>query len=169
MQKSTDELAELTLDCFAFSSRRSARAVTNYLNALLKPLDLTTAQFGLMAALRKHPGRSLRDLSVGLLLDESTMTRNLAVLERRALVDAEGGRGRGGKRVSLTAAGIDLFDDAVVGWRRANEAIAAEMDPVLVEQGRRFLLALTRAAEKLGAEYAQRAEGEPILLGDGVD
>lgn len=156
------------MDCFAFASRRTARAVTNYLNALLKPLDLTTAQFGLMAALKKQPGRTLREISVSLLLDESTMTRNLAVLERRGLAEAEGGRGRGGKRVSLTQAGEALLRQASQAWGEANAKLAEALGPQLTEQGRRFMRALGEHSERLAAEHAQHAD-EPILLGDGVD
>lgn len=157
------------MDCFAFASRRTARAVTNYLNALLKPLDLTTAQFGLMAALAKEPGRTLREISTSLLLDESTMTRNLAVLERRGLVEAEGGRGRAGKRVSLTGEGRALLVRASHAWGVANARLAEAVGPQLTEQGRRFMTALGEESERLAAEHAQRADGEPIMLGDGVD
>lgn len=154
------------MDCLAYASRRTARAVTNYLNGLLKPFDLTAAQFGLLAAVASKPDRSLREIAFELLLDESTMTRNLAVLERRGLVQAEGGRGRAGKRVSLTEKGWNLLAAGSVMWRKANDDLAAAMDPAELAAGRRFLDVLARESERLSAE---RSPLEPVLLGDGVE
>ena len=139
------------MDCFAFDTRRTARAVTNYMNGVLKPFDLTTAQFGLLMAVDKRPDSSLREISVNLLLDESTMTRNLAVLERRGLVQSEGGRGRQGKKVSLSAEGHALLEACTAKWRAANQELEARLDPELVRQGRLFLKALTLESEALSA------------------
>lgn len=144
------------MDCLAFGTRRAGRAVTNYMSTLLRPVELTAAQFGLLAAISKNPERTLRDISMALLLDESTMTRNLAVLERRGLVLAEGGRGRGGKRVSLTEEGRKLHRKGARIWNAGHQALVDQMAAKDVEAGRRFLNALTEASEKL---YAQAEHG----------
>lgn len=154
------------MDCLAYASRRTARAVTNYMNGLLKPLDLSTAQFGLLMVIAKQPDRSLREISHALVLDESTMARNLAVLERRGLTVAEGGRGRSGKRVALTEAGWDLLAAGAGIWRDANRALAKALPPEDMAAGRRYMDALARASEQLAAE---RHADEPVLLGEGVD
>jgi DNA-binding MarR family transcriptional regulator len=150
------------MDCLAFGTRRAGRAVTNYMSVLLRPIDLTAAQYGLLAAIFKNPERSLREISVALLLDESTMTRNLAVLERRGLVVMEGGRGRGGKRVSLTDDGRKLWRKGSRIWAAGHQALVDAMAARDVEAGRRFLTALTDASEKLyvRAEHGARQAAE---------
>jgi DNA-binding MarR family transcriptional regulator len=140
---------KLDFKCLAYASRRSSRAVSNFFNAQMKPLDLNVSQFGLLAAVAKLPGRSLSAIGESMLLDESTLARNLTVLERRGLVASEGGRGRGGKQVSLTPEGQRLHAEAVNIWRRTNARLAAEMSPEQVDAGRAFLKGLSEASERL--------------------
>ena len=142
----------LDFDCLAYTSRRAARAVTNVFNARMAPLELNVAQFGLLAAVAKMPGSTLSAIGEAMLLDESTMARNFTVLERRRLVQSEGGRGRGGKQVHLTAAGERLFAEAARVWKKTNQKLAAEMNPDEVVAGRVFLRALGAASERLRAK-----------------
>ena len=142
----------LDFDCLAYASRRAARAVTNVFNARMAPLELNVAQFGLLAAVAKMPGSTLSAIGEAMLLDESTMARNFIVLERRGLVEAEGGRGRSGKQVSLTPAGEKLHAEAARIWRRTNQRLAAEMESSEVAAGRTFLRTLGAASERLRAK-----------------
>lgn len=148
----------MTFECLAFGTRLTGRALTNYMSVLLRPIDLGAAQFGLLSAIAKLPDRTLREIATVLLLDESTMTRNLHVLERRGLVLAEGGRGRGGKRVSLTPKGRKLLEEGRRIWKAGHDALLKQLEDDEVAAGRRFLALLTAAAEKLYAENEKRAE-----------
>ena len=140
---------KLDFNCFAYASRRTARAVTNYFNQRLAPFDLNVAQFGLLAALAKMPGSTLAAIGDAMLIDDSTMARNLTVLERRGLVEAEGGRGRGGKHVFLTEEGRALHADALRVWRKTNQQIAAALGSRGAEAGKSFLRELAEASEML--------------------
>ena len=142
----------LDFECLAYTSRRAARAVTNVFNARMAPLELNVAQFGLLAAVAKMPGSTLSAIGEAMLLDESTMARNFTVLEKRGLVEAAGGRGRGGKQVSLTTEGEKLFSEAARVWKRTNQKLAAEMNADDVIAGRAFLRALGAASERLRAK-----------------
>lgn len=155
------------MDCLAFASRRTARAVTNYLNDVLRSLDLSTAQFGLLVAIGKAPERSLREISQILVLDESTLTRNYAVLERRGLVKSDGGRGRGGRRVRLSEEGWRQLEAGSALWREANRRLEEGMSPAELEAGRRFLDALARTSDGLARD--RRRADEPVRLGGGVE
>jgi DNA-binding MarR family transcriptional regulator len=142
----------LIFTCLASTSRRTSRAVTNFFNARMKPLDLNVAQFGLLIAINNAPGQSLTAISEAMLIDESTMARNLGVLERRGLVESEGGRGRGGKQVRLTPEGKALYTSGIRIWRRANAALEDAMDAREVAAGRLFMGGLAAAAERLRIE-----------------
>ena len=139
----------LDLDCLAYATRRTGRAVTNIFNARLTDLDLNVSQFGLLAAVAKRPGASLASIGKAMLLDDSTLTRNFTVMERRKLIAAEGGRGRGGKSLSLTRAGEKLYAEALGIWRTTNRQLAAQMGADETAAGRVFLRALGEAAEHL--------------------
>lgn len=158
MSRSTDALPPSGRDCLAFTARRTARAVTNYLNILLRPFELNVAQFGLIKAIQRMPGCTLREIGEDLILDESTVTRNLTVLERRKLVESEGGRGRSGKRLSITQEGEALILDATVAWRRGNRELLARLSEPEVIAGRNFLEALASAAGSLKADEASHRE-----------
>jgi DNA-binding MarR family transcriptional regulator len=155
MQNLIESLEALGMDCLAAVTRRTARAVTNYINVMLRPVDLNVGQFGLLMVIAKKPDRTMREIGEILILDDSTMTRNLAVLERRGLVQGEGGRGRGGKRVSLTDEGVSILSAGLPLWLEANERIAAAMAPSELEAGVRFLDSLAQAAERLNPNSAR--------------
>lgn len=161
MQYSMERSDFLDFDCLAYATRRSGRAVTNLFNARLAHLDLNVAQFGLLAAVGRMPGATLAAIGEAMLIDESTLTRNFAVMERRGLVEAEGGRGRAGKRLQLTKAGVSLAKAASSIWTRTNKNIAAEFAEAEVAAGRAFLKALGEASERVRARdnaSAQRAK-----------
>jgi DNA-binding MarR family transcriptional regulator len=142
----------LDFSCLAYASRRTARAVTNLFNARMAHLELNVAQFGLLAAVAKMPGSTLSAIGEAMLLDDSTMARNLTVLERRGLIEAEGGRGRGGKQVRLTREGERLFGEAARIWKRTNQKLAAELQSDELAAGRTFLRGLGEASERLKAK-----------------
>jgi DNA-binding MarR family transcriptional regulator len=152
MQNSMARSDFLDFDCLAYATRRTGRAVTNFFNAKLTHLDLNVAQFGLLAAVSKMPGSRLAAIGEAMLLDESTLARNFVVLERRGLVEAQGGRGRGGKQITLTRTGKDLHAEALVIWLKTNKRLAAEFGAKEVEAGRAFLRSLGEASERLKAK-----------------
>jgi len=139
----------LDLDCLAYATRRTGRAVTNVFNARMAGFDLNVSQFGLLAAVSKMPGATLAAIGEAMLIDESTLARNFAVMERRGLIAAEGGRGRGGKHLSLTPAGKQLLVEAGRIWLATNRELARELGAEEAAAGRKFLLALGAAAERL--------------------
>lgn len=161
MHSLRDALENVGHDCLAFATRRTARAVTNYFNVLLRRFELNVAQFGLMTAIAKMPNRTLREIGEQLVLDESTVTRNLTILERRSLVRAEGGRGRSGKRMSLTPEGEALMLSAVAEWQRGNKAMIARIAPAVIEGGQAFLEAVTLASGALKSGERLGLAAEP--------
>jgi DNA-binding MarR family transcriptional regulator len=150
----------LDLDCLAYATRRTGRAVTNYFNARMAGLDLTVSQFGLLAAVASMPGATLAAIGEAMLIDESTLVRNFAVMERRGLIAAEGGRGRGGKHLTLTRAGLQLHVEAVAIWRATNRRLAMELGADEAAAGRTFLRALGVAAERLKQQPGKEAAAD---------
>ena len=152
----------LDLDCLAYATRRTGRAVTNVFNARLTGLDLNVSQFGLLVAVAKRPGASLAAIGEAMLLDHSTLARNFAVMERRKLIVAEGGRGRSGKSLNLTRAGEKLFAEALGIWRETNRQLAAQLGAEETAAGRKFLRALGAAAEQLKQRDSPEVAAAPL-------
>jgi len=160
MQYSMDRSDLLDFDCLAYATRRTGRAVTNLFNTRLSHLGLNVAQFGLLAAVRKMPGATLAAIGEAMLLDESTLARNFAVMERRGLVSAEGGRGRGGKQLRLTDEGVRLAKSASAVWVRTNRQLAAQFSEPEVRAGRAFMKALSEASQHLKIKDDAAAQRE---------
>jgi len=147
----------LDLDCLAYATRRAGRAITSLFNARMAELDLNVAQFGLLTAVSRMPGATLAAIGDAMLIDESTLARNFQVMERRGLIASEGGRGRGGKHVSLTRAGEKLHAQGLVVWRATNRKLSAALEDDQVAAGRAFLRSLGEASERLHAEEVAAA------------
>ncbi len=106
-------LTRVAVECPGFQARATARALTRFYNACFKPLGLTAEQFSLLVGIGAAHGASVVDLAESAGVDATTLSRNVQALQRRGLVDAEGGRGRAGKRLSLTSAGLALMTEAL--------------------------------------------------------
>ncbi len=149
MQDYVSEFEALHADSVLLAPRRLARALTNYANTLLKPLDLNIAQVSLLAAVAIKPEKTLAAMSEALSLDSSTLTRNLVILEGRGLIRSEGGRGRGGKQVEITEAGAAALKQTIDTWRGVEASLREGMDRQMQEAGRAYIEALTERVRVL--------------------
>ena len=144
----------LPADCIGYATRRASNAVTAFYNAALRRNDLSMAQFGLLVTVRRQPGLTISGISDRVMIDESTMTRNLAVLRNRGLICIEGGGGRAGKQILLTEAGEDLAAEAEAQWQEARDRLNAIMGRETIEQGIAILERLEAAICELRQDPA---------------
>jgi DNA-binding MarR family transcriptional regulator len=116
--------------CACTTLRRAAREVTAVYDAALAPSGLRITQFSILCKLASLGPLPVTRLAAEAALDRSTMGRNLNPLERRGLVRIEVGNVDQGERVAyLTAAGEAAIEAALPYWRKAQERIAALVQP----------------------------------------
>jgi len=113
--------------CTCAGLRRAARAVTQIYDAALRPAGLTANQFTLLATLERAGDAPLTRLAEILVMERTTLTRNLRPLERRGLVAVLRERDRRVRRVTLTAAGRRLLEEARPRWARAQSQVVDEL------------------------------------------
>lgn len=123
-------------DCLCFNLRRAARRITQTYDHALAPAGLKATQFSLLAVLAKQgKGIGITDLAEQLGMDRTTLTRNLAVVERKGLVQIMSGDDPRSKSVTLTPAGKTHLDTAAPLWRKAqfiaSNALGSEIDNYL--------------------------------------
>jgi DNA-binding MarR family transcriptional regulator len=106
-------------ECPAFQARVTARVLTRYHNACFRPLGITAEQFTFLVGIGGSREPALAELAVRAGVDATTLSRSVKSLERRGLVRSHGGRGRAGKRMVLTDAGVRLTSEAMAAWERA--------------------------------------------------
>src|ERR1700691_3745923 len=132
--------------CAGWASRLAARRITSFLEERMRGVDLSLAQFGLMAQIAAAPDDTLGALALRTGLDQSTLSRNLRGLEAAGLVEiaiSETDQRR--RAVWLTEAGARRLEAAIPVWRDAHAALAKRVDPHLA-------LRLGAATERLAAE-----------------
>ena len=109
--------------CAGFHLRRASRAVTQHFDRALAPVGLRTTQFTLLGALALAGPVSTNQLAHGLVVDRTTLTRNLRLLRDAGLVEAQPGRGGREVRFVLSDEGRDALARAIPIWREAQDSI----------------------------------------------
>jgi DNA-binding MarR family transcriptional regulator len=129
--------------CAGGNARLAARRITGFLNRRMQDSSLSLAQFGLMAQIALARDDALTELAQRTGLDQSTLSRNLQVLEAAGLVEmGAGDRDARRRAVWLTEKGALSLEAGLADWKRAHAELAKRLDPEMAK-----LLAL--AAEAL--------------------
>ena len=104
--------------CVCFNLRKSARAITQMYEEALKPTGLHATQFSLLVATRLMSTITIRNLAKALVMDRTTLTRNLKPLEKQGLLHVTLGKNdRREREVTLTGSGQAILEKALPLWR----------------------------------------------------
>jgi DNA-binding MarR family transcriptional regulator len=131
-------------DCACFNLRKAARAVTQYYDDALRPSGLRVTQFSLLAAIKVFGTVSIGVLADEAVMDRTTLTRNLKLLEQEGLVSVTPGDDARVREVTLTPAAHEQLAEAHRYWKKAQAHMADAMGSDGV---RRMLRDLTGAVE----------------------
>jgi DNA-binding MarR family transcriptional regulator len=105
--------------CMGLHIRRASRILTQVYDAAFRPIDLVQTQFTLLVAIHLFESVPITHLAEELFADQTTLTRNIKVLEKRGLVTITPGADRRIKLVSLTAEGQAVLEQAMPLWEQA--------------------------------------------------
>ena len=113
--------------CTCFRLRRAARYVSSVYDAHLAPSGIGIAQFGILRVIEARPGTSISGLAELLGAERTTLTRNLALLEKKGLLDRSAPSASRSNAVYLTEQGQSILSEALPLWRRAQDELDAQM------------------------------------------
>ncbi len=113
--------------CACFNLRKASRAVTQYFEAALEPSGLKATQFSLLMVIQGLGTASLGRLAGALVMDRTTLTRNLRPLEKMNLVRIRTGADPRVREVSLTAAGKHKVEQGRCLWKPAQAKLTRGM------------------------------------------
>ena len=106
--------------CNCLSLRQAARHVTQFYDQFLAPAGLRTTQFSILAKLRRLGPLSINALAKDLVMDRTTLGRNILPLQREGLIAVvKGSADRRSKELRLTDAGLARLRQARRGWAEA--------------------------------------------------
>lgn len=118
---------EIAKNCACFNVRKAARAVTQLYDNILKPTGLRGTQFTLLIALSIRGNIGISQLADVLVMERTTLTRNLKPLEKQGLITITEGSDRRTRSVMLTAEGREKINEMTPYWEQAQEIITSGM------------------------------------------
>lgn len=132
-----DKLRKMTTVCACLNARRLARLLTQVYDHTLRPAGVRSTQLPLLATLGLRGTTTLTHLSDAVVMDRTTLTRSLALLERKRWVKISAGADLRTREVSLTPSGWAVVQRAMPLWDEAQ----AQVGSVVGEAGAKRVLA----------------------------
>jgi len=108
--------------CVSFNLRKAMRAVSQHYDNIMAPTGLRGTQFSILTALHYTGSVKISQLAEALVMDRTTLTRNLKPLEKggylKILPDLDDRRSR---RVDITPTGKKVRVNALPYWQQAQQ------------------------------------------------
>jgi len=111
--------SDLGRQCLARRARILSRKLTRIYDDALRPLGLTSSQLGILGAIAANPGARATELHRRLELEQSSFSRNAALMELRGWIEKRPAEDERGHELLLTKAGSALLAKAIPRWRTA--------------------------------------------------
>ncbi len=137
--------------CTCANLRKAARAVTQVYDQALRPTGLKVTQFTLMATLTVRGDLPLTRFAEAMVMDRTTLTRNLKPLVAKGLVRIARDDDQRVRRIGLTRSGNATFGQALAYWRTAQ----ARLVDGLGQERWRHLLDATAGAVAISVSGAR--------------
>jgi DNA-binding MarR family transcriptional regulator len=113
-------------ECTCLAVRQAARHITQFYDQHLAAAGLRTTQFSILAKLMRLGPMTINALADELVMDRTTLGRNILPLEREGLLMVAPGRAdRRSKELSVTSVGIERLRAASKGWSKAQAEFAS--------------------------------------------
>jgi DNA-binding MarR family transcriptional regulator len=119
---------EAATSCACLKIRMAARAVTRAYDWALRPSGLRSTQFSILVAASVAGGIPLHRLANVLGLERTTLTRNLAAIEREGLIQVANVDGRT-RNVLLSSTGTARLKQALPLWDQAQQTLRKKLGP----------------------------------------
>ena len=137
-------------ECTCLAVRKAARHITQFYDQYLAPVGLRTTQFSILAKLKRLGPMTINALASELVMDRTTLGRNILPLQREGLiVVVKGSADRRSKELQLSDKGLERLRKAVKGWTRAQMEFESAFGAERTLELRGFLHAVS--ATELGA------------------
>jgi DNA-binding MarR family transcriptional regulator len=144
-------------DCNCLAVRQAARYITQFYDRYLAAAGLRTTQYGILSRLKRQGPMSIHTLAAELVVDRTTLGRNIQPLEREGLITIESDASdRRSKILRLTKAGDARFQRAQRRWAEAQRHFERAYGGRQASQLRENLRAVV--ASELGPFDAMAAE-----------
>ncbi len=107
--------------CTWFNVRRASRAITQFFDHALQPSGLKVSQGNILGRLSVKGDVSIGELADELIMDRTTLTRNVQVLAKHGHVTITPGNDRRTRMLSITKKGKEAVRNGLPLWQEANQ------------------------------------------------
>ena len=112
--------------CYCFAVRSAARHLTQLYDQVLAPVGLRVTQFSILAKLKLRDPLTINALAEDMVMDRTTLGRNIQPLERDGLIRIEPAPfDRRAKELHLTKAGEKRLQAGREAWAKAQARFEA--------------------------------------------
>ena len=112
--------------CPAFNIRAASRVITQLFDEILKPTGLQITQFAVLVGVVSLDSPSINQLAKGLVMDRTTLTRNLKPLEKEGLIKTTSGDDKRTHFVKITPKGKSAMEKTLPYWEKARTVVSEE-------------------------------------------
>ena len=109
--------------CTLNNLRRVTRIIAKTYDSALQPVELKSTQFSLLSTLNHYQDIPLSKLAEYLVMDRTTLTRNLKPLITRGLIESKTELDKRYRIINLTKQGLQLLNEAEPLWQVAQMSL----------------------------------------------
>lgn len=121
------QLNTVAATCACVNIRKASRVVTQLYDEALQPSGLLANQFTLLVALSLVDSATMTRLAQDLVMDRTTLTRNVKPLEKQGLISITPGEDQRTRMLSLTDAGRTTLAKALPLWEQVQTRVVGEL------------------------------------------
>ena len=110
-------------NCTCFNMRKAARALSQAYDEALKPSGLRGTQFSLLVVVEGRGPAGVSELARAMVMDRTTLTRNLKPLLAQGLLEVVNGPDRRRRPIAITDQGRDAIARALPMWQQAQTRV----------------------------------------------
>jgi len=119
--------AQAAAVCACNSLRRASRAVTQLFDQTLEPSGLRSTQLVILLEIAVAESATVPELARRLVMERSTMQRNLQPLLKRRFIQVSADSARRSRGLTLTPQGRRAIDTAVPLWKKAQSSFVTHL------------------------------------------
>lgn len=133
-------------NCNCLALRQAARHLTQYYDQHMAAVGLRSTQYSILSRLNRIGPMSINALAAAMVLDRTTLGRNMLPLEREGLIAIEpDAQDRRSKALHLTRAGKAKLKAAMKCWEAAQRGFEASYGDARSAQMREMMRAVVAA------------------------
>jgi len=134
--------------CACANLRKAVRAVSQLYDDAFRPIGLRATQFGLLGATGMLGPLTINRLAEAIVMDRTTLTRNLRPLEKQGLLQIKSGKDRREREVSITRRGQVILAKGYPLWKKAQGKVIKGLGQERVSRLLKDLSAVVAVAQR---------------------